>query len=726
MTYIEKDFPSEWLNQIALAEGNSKKPVYQMHKWWARRLGCILRMILLGCFEPSHLSALEIRRHFLSGLDLQGKIVLDPFMGGGTTLVEALRLGCKVIGIDINPVAWFITKKEIEPVNLEDLERAFRHLDATVGEKIRQYYRTKCPCGRTAEVMYYFWVKVAECLGCGHQVSLFPNYELSRGQRRLVSICPQCESIVTGESLKRASHCEDCGYEFDPYAGIASQGKFRCPQCGLVQKVLDVIETRRRPLELRLFALEAYCRACGRFFKKADKGDLVLWKKAQRDYLQARDRLLIPHSPIPTQGRSDPRPVNHGYKYFHEMFNERQLLCLSHLLQGILAIGDRNIREFLLLAFSDCIEANNMFCKYETRWHKVSVFFGLHAYHPIERPTENNVWGTQFGRGTFARCYRKLRRAKMFCARPYERVFDREGKRISIDIPCERVEAHVVEDFDALAKGYGNAILRCASSERMDFIPDRSVDVIITDPPYFDNIQYSELADFFYVWLRLGLSKMYPWFRPEYSARPGEIVQNRKANKHAEDFANDLETVFRECHRVLKDDGLFVFTFHHAKPWAWKLLAKVILSTRFYVSASPIVRSEGKSGFHSSRGNIRYDAILVCRKQPSNSGERRWQRVWNCIERDSLYWIEKTHKSGMELSSIDVTAIVFAKAVEYWTKAEGLVQRDSEYVEIDEMFHAACLLAKELALLEWDRQKFNKSAAKQHRWEADLFSDLDP
>ena len=102
MSYIEHDFPVEKLNRVALAEGNSKKPVYAMHKWWARRLGSVFRMIILAAFSEDGEPAESVWGKFCQGHNLQGKLILDPFMGGGTTLVEALRLGARVIGVDIN------------------------------------------------------------------------------------------------------------------------------------------------------------------------------------------------------------------------------------------------------------------------------------------------------------------------------------------------------------------------------------------------------------------------------------------------------------------------------------------------------------------------------------------------------------------------------------------------------------------------------------------------
>jgi len=641
-------------------------------------------MIVLTALSDEKESEDDMWYKFCNGANLEGAIVLDPFMGGGTTIVEALRLGCKVIGVDINPVAWFTTKKEIEPVNLEKLHDAFHRLENSVGKWIKQYYRTRCPKGHEAEVMYFFWVKVAKCKSCGSTVRLFPNYELSRRDHINVVLCPHCLQIIETMGYEAKTKCRECNKIFDPRKGVSGKGVFNCPECYSKQRILDVIKGNGSRLDTELHALEGYCHVCGRFFKRVDLNDINLWKKAKHEYEKCKDKLLIPRQKIPEEGRSDPRPVNHGYTHFWQMFNERQLLCLSRLLEEILKIPDTNIRELMLIAFSDCLDANNMFCKYEIEWHKISLFFGLHAYHPIERPTENNVWGTEYGRGTFVKCFDKVRRAKEYCKKPREWVSIVGNRRLSKPISSERIEGTIVQSFHELKQVERATLLCCDTAENLSFIPNKSVDAVITDPPYFDNIQYSELADFFYVWLRLGLKSSYSCFNPEFSSRPNEIVQNEKMRKTIEFFSKGLTNVITECHRVLKDDGLLVFTFHHNKLWAWESIGKILLDSGFYISATPIVRSEGKSGFHSSKGNIRYDCILVCRKRPSKWEDDSWSSLKELILRDAILWTRRTIQSGMPITEVDVFTIIMGKTIEYYTKAFPNIKHYNEPITLGE------------------------------------------
>ena len=121
-----------------------------MHKWWARRLGSVFRTILLYSladdgFEGWNGKPNSLWEFYSKDVNLSGKVVLDPMMGGGTTVIEALKLGCKVIAGDINPVSWFLVKKQVEDIDPELLVQELRRLDDELGSELRQYYQTTCP-----------------------------------------------------------------------------------------------------------------------------------------------------------------------------------------------------------------------------------------------------------------------------------------------------------------------------------------------------------------------------------------------------------------------------------------------------------------------------------------------------------------------------------------------------------------------------------------------------
>jgi len=189
---IEEGFPIVAINRLAVPERNSFKPIYQMHKWFARRASCVFRAILLGCLKPAGTDIMaEFYKDHTDDPDTVGKVILDPFMGGGTTVVEALRLGCKVIGIDLNPVAWFIVKTEVEPLDLDELRAAFDRLaDRPVGWSGNSVRETLLPDGQTG-----YCIRSDSCL---------PKAASDGGRRKaLLGRCPSGDSSKgTGRNLR--------------------------------------------------------------------------------------------------------------------------------------------------------------------------------------------------------------------------------------------------------------------------------------------------------------------------------------------------------------------------------------------------------------------------------------------------------------------------------------------------------------------------------------------
>jgi len=433
-----------------------------------------------------------------------------------------------------------------------------------------------------------------------------------------------------------------------------------------------------------MFAIEYYCPTCEREgydrrgYKPTDAEDLALFAKAKTEFERRKDELPFPRQKIPTEGRSDPRPVNYGYEYWQQMFNERQLLCLGMLLDTILRISDPNIRELLVMTLSDAVNANNLFCKYNTHRSELEPLFGLHAFHPIVQPIENNVWGAKYGRGSFVRYYLKTHRGKEYGIRPFER--DGAVRRKTGDT----VAADLGEDLASVLAGQGNGLLWAQTSEDLSSIPDGAVDAVITDPPYCDNVAYAELADFFYVWLRLGLKETYPWFEAELSPKAREIIQNKAQEKNEEFFFRGLTRVFRECHRVLNDDGLMVFTFHHKETWAWKSVLSAILNAGFYVVAVYPVQSEGRTGVHGDVGNIGYDIPFVCRKRKGDGQAVSWEAL-----KDEIYFaaqesVERIKTSGRSMSDADLFVIAMGRCLELYSKHWPNVLKKGQQVDVDQ------------------------------------------
>jgi putative DNA methylase len=213
--YLERSFPIIQLNPLARRERNAFKPVYKMHKWFARRSASTFRAILLGAalpYENDDGTPVDLMKEFyeshvddprLRGDDGKPLRVLDPFMGGGTTVIEALRLGFEVTGIDYNPVAWFIVKGMTTPVDPKALEAAYERVAAKVKDKLLGLYKTRCPVTGDpdgADIIYAFWVKQGICVDptCAAKTDLFKDYEVARKRgdctlRYLADVpCPSC------------------------------------------------------------------------------------------------------------------------------------------------------------------------------------------------------------------------------------------------------------------------------------------------------------------------------------------------------------------------------------------------------------------------------------------------------------------------------------------------------------------------------------------------------
>ena len=251
---IEQRFNVPFIAGMALKEKQIQqnyRPIIAVHKWFARRPGTLFRGLMLAEFGDDNLERL-----FFGSNDFSGLRIADPFMGGGTPLIEANRLGCDVIGCDVNPMAAWIVREELQGLAIENYEQTAAELVSTLQSQVGAYYRTSCPLYGDPDVPVksFLWVKVLACDACGFIFDLFPGYLLAEDRRhpRNVVVCHQCGVLNEVAQRGDPGRCHTCGVVLS-IVGPARRGRCLCPRCGTANRYPG---DRPVPLDHRLFAIE--------------------------------------------------------------------------------------------------------------------------------------------------------------------------------------------------------------------------------------------------------------------------------------------------------------------------------------------------------------------------------------------------------------------------------------------------------------------------------------
>jgi 16S rRNA G966 N2-methylase RsmD len=464
-------------------------PVYKMHRYFARRPWSVFRSLIEHYSNP-------------------GSIVLDPFCGGGVTVVEGLRLGRKVIGVDINPLATFISKTEIIDVDLEELQVAFEQVESACREKIESLYMTACPeCKESIPADWFEWSNVVECRECGKIV------ELHRAER-----------VGKGEKI----------------AGV-SAGKYRCYHKGC--------KAEWRPSECKrlddvLISVHVVCPKCrhkGEF--PPTERDMELARSVAGSHQERieRDGLWYPTLEMPDWWDLR-RPYNAHIKRFDQFFTARNILANAILATFIKSMNvSEEIRGLLCLVFSGSLRfTNRMVCRNEAWRGDKPLEWASATYWLPETHLEVNVWGAWMNR------LRALVRGK-------------EYSKKEIGGKCAMGETY--EELLSTATGF----IWTGSSTKLP-LPDSSVDVVITDPPYGNNVLYAELCNFYWAWVGGILG------RNGLIDDTEEAVVSKEHKKGLAEYRGLLYEVFHECHRVLKSGRWMVMTFHNKEFKVWNAI----------------------------------------------------------------------------------------------------------------------------------------------------------
>ena len=699
---IEDGFSFELVSDVAEMESWRKelnRPIYHLHKWWAQRLGTVFRSAIIAATTPSGASLMDL---FYSKIHLSDIVIFDPFMGSGTTVGEAVKLGCTAIGRDINPVAYRAVHTALGPLDRAEVDAQFKQVEATAGGQIDRLYQSTDSDDQPCTVLYYFWVKFLACPKCHRQVDLFSSYifashaDKARHPEAKV-VCPDCGDIIHARHDATEVRC-GCGASFDPRVAPARRADVVCRYC---DHRFSIAKT----------ALAAGCPPSHRMYAK-----LVLRADGVKEYLppsredlsafeDSRQRLIelapaIPSVPI-EDGYNTRQMLNYGYHFWHEMFNPRQLLALTILANSIRELPAGNARSALALLFSGTLEFNNMFVSYKGEGTgAVRHLFAHHILKPERTPIEANLWGTPKSSGAFSTLYRsRLLRAMDYRSGPFEIAVGNAGRRRSgrkVFGVSEPIGGRVLSRYPKDGLRAGDVYLSCGDSAKTD-LPDRSVDLVVTDPPFFDNVHYSELADFFYAWQRL-------YFPTEETKRTTTRRPEEVQDTEAHAFTAKLRAVFAECHRVLREEGLLVFSYHHSRESGWLAVAAAVLGAQFSIVEAQPVKAEMSVAMPKGQTKepINLDVLIVCRKEARDRRPRRMHEdALSVAAAEAKKRIRRFNATGRRLSRNDVGVVLLGLLL-----VELSAGRSAE--QAVRAFDALLPPAKQLIEAAWRRQSVQK------------------
>ena len=479
-------------------------------------------------------------------------------------------------------------------------------------------------------------------------------------------------------------------------ATIPKKSTFTCQEgtCGKQQDVLTSINASGESGAIAPFAehcISPQYKASsgvygGRFFRAPSKDSIHTLKKAYEEWHERKDsdlRSCWPKTELAYGLKTTKQSIaEHGFPTYADMFNARQLLVLSTFVKEIKLVREQGYSQasidLLIGVFQSYSRNQNMFCFWNPQRDTLEPLFSNNNYHPKYVSIENNVF-SNLGRGNWTSCVDSTLKGLEWSKNPWEIV-----------VNSALIESN--QSFKSLVSGASSKTLTrdpiipqdnitCRSSTDLSHIESSSLDLVITDPPFGNNIQYAELADFFYVWLQLFYQGTAPVFDVEHTPKSLEAVTNPARNPHEPEtfFQKILRECWKEAARTLKPGGILAFTFHHSQDAPWISVLNSLFEAGFYLEATYPIRSDetkGEGGKPGTFGSqlIEYDIIHVCRKRVADPQKVSWAKLRRRILADvrQLQSILENHQND-GLPEADIKVIKRGKALEYFSKHYGKV-----------------------------------------------------
>lgn len=559
--------------------------------------------------------------------------MLDPTAGGGSIPFAAQRYGIPSIANELNPVAASILDATlVAPAEYgTDLTDDLKKWGDVLTERCRQRLEDFFPSEKGEEVATFLFANTIACPRTGGPVPLAPNWWLDKSHDGTA-----CKPEPVWNDDGSPSHLEfevlhdPDAAGFDPDEGTVARGDGVSPWDGLVIDNSHIkSEAQAGRMWSTLYAVAARKpRSNGkgsyRYFRPPTSTDLNAIDAAEEHLNDLaphweRNNVLPNEEFPPPIPKHDIRP--YGFKYWRDFFTPRQLLV-----HGVFVEEWRRLLPELRSAVDDDLRAEQIMTLLAMMQNKATNYNAkLSAWHPT-RGSMANV----FDRHDFALkwTFGEFEGARQLFPWCLSQLVDSYGGMARLMEPAEPSGTLSEVELDHRVPGKGEVSASSASDLR--WLEDGVVEFVNIDPPYYDNVMYAELADFFYVWEKRTLGQLRPErFADELTNKDDEAVANiarfadagkRRRELAAFDYRQKMQAIFEECHRVLADDGVMVVWFTHKETEAWDTLGMAMMEAGFTIEASwPVATQSETSLHHAKKNSAKSTVMLVCRKRWASS-----------------------------------------------------------------------------------------------------------
>ncbi len=638
----------------------------------------------------------------LGGVPGTRSLVVDPFCGGGSIPLETLRVGAEAFASDLNPVPVLLNK-----VVLEYIPKYGQRLADEVGkwgawikgeaEKDLAIFYPKDTDGATP--IAYLWARTIQCEGpgCGAEVPLIRSFWLSKKASRSVAF-----QLLPNPNAKRVDFQivvkQDDGWvdqanpktriESPKFDGTVKRGSATCPCCGYTTAVAHVrkqFKARRGGAnDARLMCVvQTYHNEQGRFYRLPTVRDLDAVRSAGVELDRRRKEhkgpfSLVPEEPISLNEIRRISPPIYGMATWGDLFSSRQNLALSTIADRIRTISEQQdvddiaapVQTLLAFALDRQADYNSSIC----RWVAAGEFIG----NTFGRQAIPMIWD--------------------FC----------EVSPLSLSTggfsgACDWI-VNVLKR-EAISGTVGGQVQNASAAAHP--MPSDSADAFITDPPYYDAVPYSHLADFFYVWLRRSLGTTHSeLFKDDATPKTAEIVVDRPhelstSTKGIFFYECELAKAFAEGRRVVRPDGIGTIVFASKTTASWEAILNAVVGAGWIITASWPIDTEMEARIAAAgQARLASSVHLVCRPRENRDGSMinneigDWRDVLQELPRRIHEWMPRLVEEGVV--GADAIFACLGPALEIFSQYSHVEKTSGETVLLREYLeHVWAAVAKE-------------------------------